>query len=145
MNTFAERLRKARQETGLTQAALAKNAGFSDQAAIGNMESGRNKGSRMVVKLAEVLKVNPLWLEKGEGPMRGQADGRLMIPVTLREELCVELFKKLTLKEQDELLKELRAKADTHRVMANANGSPIKKHAKNSRIEQAYGLPDHAK
>lgn len=142
--TFGERLRLAREAAGYrTQGALAKDAGFKHQSAIGNMESGRNKGTRHVAHLAAILKVSPLWLEKGEGNMRPLTvtDGRIMVPVTSREELMLEFFKKLTPEQQNALLGELRLSADANRVTEKAKGAPVKNHVGNAAMEIAYGLP----
>jgi transcriptional regulator with XRE-family HTH domain len=40
MSTFGQRVREARLAAGLTQAQLAKKAGFAAQSSIGNMENG---------------------------------------------------------------------------------------------------------
>jgi len=68
MKTFGERVRDRRIELGMTQGELARSAGMKSQSGIGNIESGRNSGSRGIASLAKALKVNPLWLEKEEGP-----------------------------------------------------------------------------
>lgn len=141
---FGDRLRQAREAAGFaTQAALAEAAGFKHQSTIGNMESGRNKGSRHIAHLAQVLKVSPIWLESGEGDMRPEAarDGRIMVPVTSREELMLEFFKKLTPEQQTTLLNDLRAAADANRITEKAKGAPIKNHVGNVVMEVAYGLP----
>lgn len=143
-STFGDRLRKAREAAGFaTQGALAEAAGFKHQSTIGNMESGRNKGSRHIAHLAKVLKVSPLWLENGEGEMRPQSttDGRIMVPVTSREELMLEFFKKLTPEQQNTLLNDLRIAADANRITEKAKGAPIKDHIGNVAMEVAYGLP----
>lgn len=66
MNTFSDRLKSAREAAGMTQAELAKKAGFSHQSAIANMEAGR-AGSRGVGSLAHALGVDAYWLETGKG------------------------------------------------------------------------------
>ena len=68
MNTFAERLRIARESRKLKQPQLAKAAGLS-QSAISNYETQRRTSSRGILKLAAALKVNPVWLAEGIGPM----------------------------------------------------------------------------
>lgn len=66
MNTFNERVRLVRKELGLTQKELAKLSGIS-QATIGDIERGRNKGSKELVSIAKALGVNPNWLAKRKG------------------------------------------------------------------------------
>lgn len=144
MKTFGQRLREAREAAGYrTQGELAKAAGFKNQSTIGNMESGRNKGSRHVAHIAKLLKVNALWLETGAGEMRPQEtpDGRILVPVTSKEELCLELFKKLTPPQQEVMLRDLRLTADANRVTEKAKGSPVATHISNLDMEVAYGLP----
>ena len=68
METFASRLKQTRKSQKLTQGALAKLAGCS-QASINGIEHGREKTSRHTIKLAHALRVNPFWLESGEGEM----------------------------------------------------------------------------
>lgn len=68
VNTFAERLRLARESRKLKQPQLAQAAGLS-QSAISNYETQRRASSRGILKLAAALKVNPVWLAEGIGPM----------------------------------------------------------------------------
>lgn len=68
MNKFAERLRYARQLQGLTQAALAKACGLS-QGAIANYEGKSRQSAKEIFRLAEALRVSPIWLSQGMGPM----------------------------------------------------------------------------
>ena len=68
MSTLKERMVKARQEKGLTQAALAKAVGKS-QSAIAAVESGRNKETSGLIAIARALDVSPEWLETGVGEM----------------------------------------------------------------------------
>ena len=68
VNTFAERLRIARESRKLKQPQLAKAAGLS-QSAISNYETQRRASSRGILKLAVALKVNPVWLAEGIGQM----------------------------------------------------------------------------
>jgi transcriptional regulator with XRE-family HTH domain len=70
MSTFGQRVREARLAAGLTQAQLAKKAGFAAQSSIGNMENGKRDGSSSVVTLSAVLNVDPKWLQNGDGPIR---------------------------------------------------------------------------
>ncbi|MDR2173644.1 MAG: hypothetical protein LBE32_05515 [Burkholderiales bacterium] len=69
LNTLAERLKYARSLRGMTQETLRKSAGLSSQAVIGNLETGIRKTSAFIPKIANVLKVNALWLSDGIGLM----------------------------------------------------------------------------
>ena len=68
MNTIAERLKYAREASGLTQPELASKAGVS-QGTIGNIESGLRKRPRDLLSIASALGVAPVWLETGKGSM----------------------------------------------------------------------------
>lgn len=68
MDTFADRLRFARQHRKLSQGALARASGLS-QGAISSYETGHRKSAKEIFKLAQILKVNPSWLSLGSGPM----------------------------------------------------------------------------
>lgn len=70
MSTIGDRLRHVRKERGLSQAALAKAVG-SRQSSINDIESGRNKTSIYLVKIAHILNVDPVWLENGAGDVKG--------------------------------------------------------------------------
>lgn len=69
METFGDRLAKARGEAGLTQTQLAKKVGVS-QTTVSDIERGRNAGSGDAARFAETLGVNALWLSEGRGAMR---------------------------------------------------------------------------
>lgn len=66
MKTLAERLTWAREQKGLTQAALAKLGGVT-QSTIGNLESGLRQSARRIIDIATALDVDPMWLANGEG------------------------------------------------------------------------------
>lgn len=70
---FSDRLRHARVLRGLSQAELARAAGLS-QSAISNYENNSRRDSRALFELAAILRVNPLWLAQGLGPMETQPD-----------------------------------------------------------------------
>lgn len=59
-----------RLSAGISQKELAKKAGVS-QGLIGQLEGGRNQGSKHVVPLAKALDCSIEWLATGKGPMRG--------------------------------------------------------------------------
>lgn len=75
MSTLGARLQLVRKERGLSQAALAKAVG-SRQSSINDIESGRNKSSIYLVRIAQVLNVDPVWLELG---IDGSASGGVTI------------------------------------------------------------------
>lgn len=64
LDSFAERLTFLREERQLTQAQLAVKSGLS-QATIGNLETGRNKGTKKILELAKALHITPEWLIQG--------------------------------------------------------------------------------
>lgn len=72
LDTFSHRLRSARVLQGWTQKDLAAASNLS-QSAIGNYESGQRQqpSSDALIKLTRALRVNPMWLGTGEGPMLG--------------------------------------------------------------------------
>ncbi len=59
------RLRTARRDKGLTQERLAQKAG-TNQAVIQKIENGKSLRPRQIMQIAEVLDVNPAWLQFGE-------------------------------------------------------------------------------
>lgn len=69
MKTLQERLIYAREQKQMSQAALGKAIGKT-QSTIAALETGRNKGTTHIAKLAEILNVSAIWLETGEGEMR---------------------------------------------------------------------------
>ncbi len=78
LDTFSHRLRNARVLQGWTQKDLAVASNLS-QSAIGNYESGQRQqpSSEALIKLTRALRVNPLWLSTGEGPMLDAPSGHV--------------------------------------------------------------------
>ncbi len=74
-------------------------------------------------------------------PITSTSDGRILVPVTSREELCLEFFKKLTPQQQEDVIKDLRVMADGNRVVEKVAGRPLKKHVGNAEMEGKYGFP----
>lgn len=64
METIADRLRNRRLELKMSQDDLAKASGLS-QSTIAHIESGRNKGTKHAVPLADALQVEVRWLTQG--------------------------------------------------------------------------------
>lgn len=71
VNTLSERLKYARKLRDLTQKQLAQAAKIS-QGAISNYETRLRSSPRHLLKLAAALKVSPLWLAEGVGPIETQ-------------------------------------------------------------------------
>jgi transcriptional regulator with XRE-family HTH domain len=69
MDTFGERLRSARKESGLSQAAAAKKAGMS-QPNLSELEAGKYPTSGMTAALASLYRVSAIWLSEGKGPRK---------------------------------------------------------------------------
>ena len=67
MKTLSERLQSARKAQGMSQTALAKASGVSQQA-ISLLECGDALESKHIIPLSAALRVNPHWLQSGEGP-----------------------------------------------------------------------------
>lgn len=74
MKTFSDRLKQVRLLRGHTQKTLARLTRIS-QSAIASYESGLRHSSRSVRKLAQILKIEPEWLETGKGPMELPMEG----------------------------------------------------------------------
>lgn len=68
VDTFAQRLLYARQLRGLSQSALARASGIS-QSAITSYENGTRKSTKKIFRLAQTLRVDPVWLGLGTGAM----------------------------------------------------------------------------
>lgn len=73
MDTLAQRLKGTRLDLRLSQQSLAKLAGVS-QGTVGQIEIGRNKGSKHIIKIAQALHVNPNWLATGKGRKEASID-----------------------------------------------------------------------
>ncbi|MET3448300.1 helix-turn-helix transcriptional regulator [Ralstonia sp.] len=85
MDTIASRVLARRSQLNLSQDALAKRARLS-QSTIAQIERGRNKSSRHIVKLADALLVPVRWLaEGGELPLAPLSSpgkgGRNIVPL----------------------------------------------------------------
>ena len=76
--TMGARLRRAREEKGITKAALARLADLSPPA-LANIEKGAQTGVDVLDTLAKTLGVSPAWLAYGEGPQVLPARRRVRI------------------------------------------------------------------
>lgn len=70
MESFGQRVRRARSRAGISQRALAEAAGLS-QGALAQWEGGQiiEVGAARAIRVAQALRVRPAWLVLGEGPM----------------------------------------------------------------------------
>ena len=82
MNTFAERLRAARERCGISIKQLARDAGVSPQA-VYNWESGAIPKPDRLEKIAEQLGVPLQWLMFDEGEIRAveSESGTILVPL----------------------------------------------------------------
>lgn len=69
--TIGQRVRRARNHAGLTQAKLAKAVGLR-QATISELEKGESRSSAYLVHIAKACGVSAHWLATGEGDMLGK-------------------------------------------------------------------------
>ncbi len=111
-NQIGMRIKRFREQLGLSQAALAERCGWSSQSRIGNYESGsRNVSADDAVILANALDVTPAELMFGptdcaSAPMHCPTEAQL----TPRQKVLLELFDELPDSEADLLLKNLEEK-----------------------------------
>lgn len=68
-NSFASRLRQAREAAGLNQEQLAERVGIT-QGQISKLELGIREESTKTAEIAHELGVNAYWLATGKGPMK---------------------------------------------------------------------------
>lgn len=73
MKTIGERVRKDREDQGITRADLARAAGIA-QSTLSDLELGLSKSTTALHKIAARLGVNVHWLETGRGPKHPSAD-----------------------------------------------------------------------
>jgi transcriptional regulator with XRE-family HTH domain len=64
MSDFGDRIKEARKNRNMSMQDLADAVGIS-KSAIGQIETGTNKGSKYLSKIAEVLLVDPAWIQFG--------------------------------------------------------------------------------
>jgi phage repressor protein C with HTH and peptisase S24 domain len=66
MASLGERIRQCREALGISQGELAKRVGIKQQS-IGDLESGKTRGTKHLLGIAKALGQSPDWLEKGQG------------------------------------------------------------------------------
>lgn len=90
--TMGERLKRLREAKGLTQAALAKAAGYRSQGAIGNIETNDRGYGDAVVLIAIELGVSPEYLMMlTDDPARGSHVSRPSPPAEARSHQPAEV------------------------------------------------------
>lgn len=60
--TIGERIKRLREQQGLTQEELAKKLGYKSKSSVAHIENGRDIPRSMVAKLATVLDSTPAYL-----------------------------------------------------------------------------------
>lgn len=99
-------------------------------------------GERAARSLEKRLALPKMYFDAGQDSVSGQPDdGRLMVPITLREEKLLAYFKALTPELQDEVIDAARQRAYAKQVTEKAKGAPVKKHVGNAEIQAVYGIP----
>lgn len=79
MKGIGQRIRRAREARGMSQAQLAKAVGIAQQT-LATLEGDPDRGTKHVLKFAQALNQDPNWLATGEGAMRSVFAGE---PTTL--------------------------------------------------------------
>lgn len=106
MEKFADRVRRARKDAGLTQKQLAAASGLS-QTTISDIERGRNETSADVVALARALKVLAEWLADGKGPRTlSEATGQPTLPAPALREPASPDLEQLTIEARAKIIAE---------------------------------------
>lgn len=90
-----DRLKQARKNAKMTQIELAKVV-KTTQGSIADLESGRNKSTTNLVKIAQALAVNPTWLATGQGEITLQIDKNAKCVKTLGKVRKVPIFNDVT-------------------------------------------------
>lgn len=72
--TLGDRIRRARERAGLSQAALAEAIGMRQQS-LSALEAGKSQTTSKIVEIAFATKAPIAWLAHGSGPEEADADG----------------------------------------------------------------------
>lgn len=144
MSGFGERVRKRREDLGMTQPELARASGIK-QPTISNIERGRNKGSQHIVELAAALKVRPQWLNTGVGPKeigKGEVPPAVNDDTTARdarEEILLLLYCGLFSLQQERLIVGLRAMFEANQFTRKELGQKTLVGVSDDQVRKAYG------
>lgn len=90
LDTLGARLKWARKEAKLTQAAAARAIGLS-QPTLSDLENDNTKGSTSLVEIASVYGLDVRWLKTGRGAPRQARDGEEVNPAITEQQLPLSL------------------------------------------------------
>lgn len=96
-----DRLIKARKSAGLSQEELAYRVGCT-QGAISKIERGDQKTTHLLIKIAEICKVNANWLDSGTGEMHADISYDAL---SSRERIMLKIMQELPEDKQDVLIR----------------------------------------
>lgn len=122
-NQIGARIKRLREQLGLSQATFAEQCGWSSQSRIGNYESGARKVSADdAVVMSKVLCVSPAELMFGSDSSCVNIDKDILLKTKLsdREKTLLELFNELSDSEADQLLKTLEEKKQHYNNLLKA-------------------------
>lgn len=155
LRTLGDRVKWARKERGLSQAALGKAAGVS-QGTIGNIEAGIRRQPREIVQIASALDASVTWLSSGKGewqassPFQGRK-GAVFEDLTDDERRLLENFRAMLDDDQKRYAEEIadraaKMRAYTAKVLekVGATSKPAKTAADARRTQIARAALDVA-
>lgn len=101
--TLQQRLKRAREDAGLTQAEVARKVGIS-QPTYWALENKPDTGSKHLRKVADAIGVRVRWLDTGEGPRyKGELE------LSQAEEDIILIFRKFPAPSQKMMVAQLKA------------------------------------
>jgi transcriptional regulator with XRE-family HTH domain len=101
-DTLQKRLKSAREEAGLSQAALAKKVGMK-QPSYSELETKEDAGSKNLLEIADALGVRLRWLKYNEGP-RYKGD----LELSQDEEDIILIFRRFPASSQRMIVAQLK-------------------------------------
>ncbi len=115
---IAERIKQARETLSISKAELARRVSVS-RASVSMWEDGKNVSASNILKIAEVLNVEPEWLQYG-----------VTKPTIKVEDLadCLEYIRKASTRYSGMLSDSQQAKIAAYLYRERANGSKITEH-----------------
>lgn len=115
MPTFGDRVRKRRRELGLTQAQLAKKAGYKRQSAVSAIENNKHHGTPRLIQLANALETTPEYLQNGGDDKPAQRAEMLIATyggrLTYEEQRLLSAFRMLGSGQRETKIAEIEALA----------------------------------